>query len=540
MADSTRSVNTNFKIGDADAAKQDLDKIRAAAEAFGEAGKAAAQKITDGFENVERNADRVTNKISEGRLVTVKDAGQINQSFVTLDETIKKTFGDIANAPPEIQTAFATAQSSVNATTDKVRELSVFTKFLRQDINEAGGQWLGFENAIARVAGENGQYVASFFLVTKAWEAGWAVGEKLNKLFGTDMKEWEFSAEVLGNKLGEQVRALSDLIVADAKLIGDFLHGNWSELEVDAGHVRDAVKQFSDRMVEGATLSAVEYRKLHPTIKDVEEATKKANEAAQQAAEKAQQWKEKEEELARQIVEATTALKDQTEALHRSQQSAEDATLGLSNATGQQGYYKRGLDSSTAALEAQKAKVAELTREFGASDPQVTDAKNKQAELEREVSRSKTSYDDATQTVNRYETQLRSANAEIEKEKTAIKESSDKILEKKTNLELLTLGIDKEKDSQDKATASVMKAAEAHTKVSTAIKETSNELAGATTKANDMTAAVLKLVAALDQLKAASEAAAGSGASGGGASGGWGGGDSGGGPDFQPGNESGM
>src|SRR5688500_8993888 len=115
-------VDVKFSILGADNARQDLGKIRTAAEEFGDAGVKGAQRVTDAFGNIQKSVDTLEKKIAQGKTVTSKDVASMAQQFELLKEQINAAFGSLDQAPVEIQQAFKLAEQQVGGATSEVRK----------------------------------------------------------------------------------------------------------------------------------------------------------------------------------------------------------------------------------------------------------------------------------------------------------------------------------------------------------------------------------------------------------------------------------
>lgn len=196
-----KSVNISLGVTGADAGRQEIEKIRAAAEAVGPSGTKSAQAMTDAFSNIERAADRVEKKISEGKTVTVRDGNLMLQQFTLLKNEIDRAFGSLNKAPAEIQAAFKVAESQFGATTTKVREMTSAMKDQSATIKGAAGEWSGFSDQFRKMLGPAGELVVSIGAVGGALTEGINIGMQFNKAIGADMSGAEQAAGELKDKI---------------------------------------------------------------------------------------------------------------------------------------------------------------------------------------------------------------------------------------------------------------------------------------------------------------------------------------------------
>src|SRR5437868_5641560 len=102
---SDRTANVAFSVEGADQSRQDIGGVRTALEGFGDAGREVGQKVVDALQNIQDRQELVNKKISEGRVITVRDGGAMAQQFEILKKSIQDAFGTLENAPEAVQTA---------------------------------------------------------------------------------------------------------------------------------------------------------------------------------------------------------------------------------------------------------------------------------------------------------------------------------------------------------------------------------------------------------------------------------------------------
>ena len=237
-----RDANVNFNVKGADKSRQDIDGIRQAAEGLGAAGRAAVQPLVDAFSNVENASARVTQKISDGRAVTVRDGNLIIQQFTILKQTIEQAFGSIAAAPAEIQTAFAKAENQFKSTTATIKNLTTATTENKQAIAGNAAQWGGFEQQLLKMVGADGalgKMIIGFIGITAALTEGIQIGTRFAEAIGTNFEAAKAASASLKTAIGSVTNALvSDGLVAAVQqgsavigTMGNTLTGSGKQLE---------------------------------------------------------------------------------------------------------------------------------------------------------------------------------------------------------------------------------------------------------------------------------------------------------------------
>jgi hypothetical protein len=243
------------------------------------------------------------------------------QSFAQLEGLITRMFGSIERAPAEIQAAFSQAQQQLHAVNTEVGRANDALKDNQANVQAAAGHWSGLGNAIEGMGGKAGAFVGKWGLVTAALGEGWAMGQKLNTLFGTDMSEWEEVVTRFGAKCGAIIKAASDMIVADVKLIAALFTGNvdeikkaWKDFQTD---FTAAGKTMSDTVTKWGT----DWDRLHPSIKQTEERLKEATKATEEHAAAAKKDAEENAQLAQELEKATFWAGENTSGLQKSTQA---------------------------------------------------------------------------------------------------------------------------------------------------------------------------------------------------------------------------
>lgn len=103
--------------------KQNLEAVREAAIAVGEAGIQAAPKIESLVEGIERGTEKIAANAAEGRIATERELNTLAAKYVGLKTTIENSFGSIEAAPKEIQNAFRISEAQIVAANRSVANI---------------------------------------------------------------------------------------------------------------------------------------------------------------------------------------------------------------------------------------------------------------------------------------------------------------------------------------------------------------------------------------------------------------------------------
>lgn len=209
-----RRVDVRFSIVGADASRNDIGKIRTAADELGDEFAAAGQKIVKHLENIQDQYDRVASKSDQGKKIVAGDTTVMVQQFAALETSITAAFGSLENAPKQFQDAFQNAQQQLNATTDKVRQSTAAVKDHSSELTQAGERWTGLGDAVNKAAGPYGAILGKLGLITVAFQQGWQIGTKFAKETGADMSTLERTTDEFKTRLGEMNNQLSNAAVS--------------------------------------------------------------------------------------------------------------------------------------------------------------------------------------------------------------------------------------------------------------------------------------------------------------------------------------
>lgn len=219
-----RNINVKFSILGADNSRQDIDKIRAAAEKFGDSGVQEANKLSAAFGNIQNAADKLEKKIQSGRQVTAADVGAMTQQFGFLRESINAAFGSLEQAPQEIQDAFALAEKQTEEADQAVRKFTASVEDHRSELDQAGERWTGFGDAIQKALGPSGAAFAKLTLAVGVATQAFQQYRQFAEPLGADFSEWDRLVDSLGTKfvrmnseLGNAAIALFSGRLTDAK-----------------------------------------------------------------------------------------------------------------------------------------------------------------------------------------------------------------------------------------------------------------------------------------------------------------------------------
>jgi hypothetical protein len=212
MAPTNREANIVFKIDGANQSRQEVDKVRKAFEDFGDEGKKSAQKVVDATEGLQRGIDKVEKKITQGKLVTVRDVAEMRVNYERFGDAVEDVFGSIANAPQELQKAHKLAADQL----ERVRVEAVKTAKAMEDqkavTNEAGAAYRGLGKELQEASGKFGGAAASFGLGMKAMSEGWQIGTQVAKAIGTDFTAMNGFIEEATVKMRTLNTAVIDLV----------------------------------------------------------------------------------------------------------------------------------------------------------------------------------------------------------------------------------------------------------------------------------------------------------------------------------------
>lgn len=212
MAD--RNINVKFAILGADNSRQDIDKIRAAAEKFGDSGVKEANKLSAAFGNIQNAADKLEKKIQSGRQITAADVGAMTQQFDFLRESINAAFGSLEQAPQEIQDAFALAEKQTTEADAAVRKFTRSVEDHRSELDQAGERWTGFGDAIQKALGPSGAAFAKLTLAVGVATQAFQQYRQFAEPLGADFSEWDRLVDSLGTKFVRMNSELGNAAIA--------------------------------------------------------------------------------------------------------------------------------------------------------------------------------------------------------------------------------------------------------------------------------------------------------------------------------------
>jgi chromosome segregation ATPase len=417
----SNTINKNatlvFRVDGSDESKQQIDKLRTSLEGYSDEGKKVAQSVTDSLENIGRGYDKLTQKESEGRTVTQRDVAGMVQDYARLKLAIEQTFGSLSAAPAELQRAYAAAGQTVEQATEKVRVATTAVKNHASEVSEAGAQWTGFAGTIKDAFPALSSFIAKAGEIAGAFGAGLAIGKQFNAFLKTDMSEWDSLIEQVSTRANALIRATADELVAIGVVMKDVITFNIQDIGRDTEILKQTTAQGFKTMKEAVTDTGTEWDKYAKTIGV-------ATESGKLAAETAAKLAEEKRKLADELNKVVLSLKQENIELQKQKLLKEDAELALVDETSNLGYYKRNLDSATQSLADQNAKVSELTAKYGESDPLVTQARDKQNQLEQALKSAQQRYDETKEEVSKYEAQQKSAEAAIKSHTEKIAEQS--------------------------------------------------------------------------------------------------------------------
>jgi hypothetical protein len=258
-----KQANIAFKIDGADAARQDVEKIRTAIEGLGTDGAKIAQPIVDAFNNIQTADDRLTRKISDGRVVTQRDGAVMLQQFELLKDAINSAFGSIANAPQAVQQAYATAEQQFARTTDKIQKATDAVQDQKGVLQEGGVRWTSFSDGLNQVIGKFGGVQVALAGVFAALTEGWQLGTQAAQAMGADVDLTKSAVDGLKSAYGQLFASIpkADFLSQVAfswRNLGNILNDNATSVTnlktaMDAGIPRvDALKMSTDDLARVA------------------------------------------------------------------------------------------------------------------------------------------------------------------------------------------------------------------------------------------------------------------------------------------------
>jgi chromosome segregation ATPase len=434
VTSTNRNANVYFSVLGAGDSKAEIDKIRQAAEALGEKGKKGAQGVVDGLTALEREANNVERKLNTTGVAGERDLRKLVGAVEVLKSAAISAFGSLANAPVELQHAVQKGEAEIKKASEAVGKLNNAVRDNKAHVEAAANQWTGLQGALEGLGGKAGAFVGKWGLVTAAFEQGWSIGMKLNKLFGTDMSLWEEQVDHFGQKVGLIVRDIADIGVAYLNAFTATLRGNFAEAK------RSLTEAGADIFKLGRDTKTV----LTEYGADWERAGAKLgvhNKTSEEAAKAAEKLREKQTELRAALATVTLELQKQNQELAKQKTSLMDAEHGLSDSSASMGRYKAEVERSSTAIDDQKAKIEDLSSKFGESSLVVKGAKEDLQRLEASLRTSQQRYETARAEVDRYEQQQRSAQESIREHEGAITELNKKRAEEEKALKKVTDGL---------------------------------------------------------------------------------------------------
>jgi chromosome segregation ATPase len=251
----SRSVSVAFSIAGADQSRQDIDGIRKSAENFGDAGKKVAQSLTTNFAQLEAATESVGRKYDEGALITERDGRKILEIQERINEIVERGFKDIANAPAEIQEAYAKANAQAAAATSVIARQTDAIKDNKESLQEGQIAWTGLGDAANKAMGKYGAaqvQVAAFFA---ALREGVQIGNQIADAIGTDKTAWNDFVSDLKTKGAEVQSSLNNIIASVVNLNEAFTSGDLTRAKANVADFAREVEAFAGKWTySGAAL----------------------------------------------------------------------------------------------------------------------------------------------------------------------------------------------------------------------------------------------------------------------------------------------
>lgn len=371
----------------------------------------------------------------------------------------------MAAAPKQVTDALDQYEAKLREASTQTGKLTDAVKDNQANVQAAAGHWPGLGNAIEATGGKAGVFAAKFGLVTAAFSEGWSLGMKLNQLFGTDMSLWEETVARFGSKAGAIVRSLSDNVVGVVGLVTALLSGNIGEIKRAIGELKDNLVTSGKTMSDVVSKWGNDWDRLHPSIKQTEDALKKTAEAAKDLA------KEK-KALADEVAKVETNLKKENEALEKQKKAAEDALLATHRLANDAEYFGRQAKGAADAVAVQREEVEKLTRAHGANDPMTVRAAEELSVLEDRLASAQKRYKDTNEELKSYTSSQKAATeastqstAATTQQATATSKAAIETVRWTDENGKVHVSIRQVKDETEQATAATEKSAAATEKV---------------------------------------------------------------------------
>jgi hypothetical protein len=174
-----------------------VDRLNGELGTTGDAGGAAVDSVAQKIGIAGQAADKFADTVEKGspRILQAYNRLFLQQQGLRLE--IEKTYGSIANAPPEVQQAYTKLGQQVDAARLKTRELRFELQEQNRELSIGGYRFSTMTQAIQDMLGPMGSVVTTAASVIAAFESGWAIGTKIGDMFGTDREAMKgFGADV--------------------------------------------------------------------------------------------------------------------------------------------------------------------------------------------------------------------------------------------------------------------------------------------------------------------------------------------------------
>jgi chromosome segregation ATPase len=451
--------------------KEGFESAAREAREFGDTTERATDPLDDRFARIRETFESFENSVEQG---SPRMRGQLDRLIIqqkNLEDAIEKSFGSVSEATPEVIAQYNKIEREIDQAKGKVRELTDELQEQRTELQEGGESWTGLGDAFNKAAGPAGALAAKAGLITAAFTEGWGIGSRWAQAMGTDMSELDRVTDGLNKKLGRMFAALADAAV-------EGFQGNWKAAanalrEADAALILTekelrGLKAAQDAGVEGfkglgseaaqltkvsefyteAMRSGIEGQKLWnqavsdsggssqglltaidgllPTL-----ATLKASYAATTTetniAKGATDGLAGAKNLAEQIAGLTAKLNEEKAALADSTLDAGAASGNAAQFAEMQNYLAANVDRAKAAVEAQRAKIAELTLQYGEGDAVTRSATETLAQLESVLASAQKRVAENSAELARYSSQQQEAEQRAEAHRRAVEQQTKQL-----------------------------------------------------------------------------------------------------------------
>lgn len=479
MASEKTSISLGFILENPKETIQDLEGIKTAVAGLGTTGDMAAQKMTDGFTNIENGAAKVAQKIHDGKRVTEEDLGGMRNQYAMLKQSIDNAYGSLDKAPAAIQAAFQKTVTQVSAVNSTLEKTETAARKSRQEFDNLGREvkkteqgFTSFGDAFQRMGGKAGSAATQIGLIGGAFDVGWQAGMRMNQFMQVDMTEWDKITASVGLKMGAILKEMADNAVASFGMIASAMQGDKAGIDF----YMNELNATQIRMIEAVKKPLEDYKTVSKDALDAE-AKRLAQLAQLEANHKA----------------TAIAIRDETKALQDDILAQDVYTAKLVDANTQLKSRETIVGQLNSATDQQLTKVQDLILQYGEDSAAVKNAKTDQQQLETSLRLAQQQMDDSAASVADYKTKQDEAAAAIDAHRQRLEELKTEGVKATTEVGKLATTADAVKTAADAAATGIGKMAFSAGSAATGMKDAD---AAAKLMADNAEAADPKLVAA--------------------------------------------